>query len=315
MRRKATDASRGMASRPTLSADAHSPVSADALPSPVSRPVELSHDDLMEGSDGTGQPMFRRFLRVKLPTFTDSERERLFREEFFLVWRRTFQILVLVVETAFLLVVIFYFVLVVPHDYQYVSAFFGDRQALGRDLAHTNMYTPLLGLLLVVAVFTRLYSERTHVLCLALLTCGNFLAYGWAVHVRELEDDTPWLSRPPPNCTDTTVPELVSKLIVRSTVHISVALVADIGVVVLCPSFSAALAMICVQHVTHFTKARYLWAFHFASDLTVVLFVYHGLFAVLAVVGHYFRCHSLREQVRARAVHERVGMSVWCVRV
>ena len=57
--------------------------------------------------------------------------ERRFQHEFFSVWRGPFRIVVLLCTSVFTMVVIFYFGVVVPRDYRYVSVLFGDRRVLG----------------------------------------------------------------------------------------------------------------------------------------------------------------------------------------
>ena len=64
--------------------------------------------------------------------------------QFFNVWRRTFRASMVVLTSIFLLTILFYFFIVVPRDYEFVSTFFGDRVALGAQLAYANMLTPLL---------------------------------------------------------------------------------------------------------------------------------------------------------------------------
>ena len=220
--------------------------------------------DAVDGMDEAAATPLFRFN----PRFKDARRERRFRRDFFVVWRRAFQVTYTVITALFVLVVLFYFAVVVPRDYQFVSAFFGDRVALGEELAYANMLTPCIGVLGCVAVFTRLYTERSHVLLLALMSFGNFFAYGWGVHIRDLTDEQPWLSRPPPNCTEDLVPDLVGKIVLRSTVHIALALVADVAVVILCPSLLATVAIVVAQHATHLAKVaeacmgmyRHAWA-------------------------------------------------------
>ena len=244
------------------------------------------------------------------PTFKDPESELSFRREFFNVWRRTIRNVFFVLQSIFVVVVLFYFAIVVPRDYTFVSAFFGDRVALGTELAYANMITPLLLIPVTAALYTRCYTERTFIWFVAIFSVGNFLAYGWAVHVREALDDTAWLSRPPPNCTEghesftdgvhesgaSVIPDLVGRIVVRTTVHISLALVADVSVVIFTPSLLAVVVILALQHMTHLFKARYLWSFHYATDTTAVLVAYHLVSAILAVTAAYFRCRALREQ-------------------
>ena len=204
-----------------------------------------------------------------LPEFTDPEREAGFRLEFFNVWKYPVRRVILVLSLCICALGIIYFAIVVPRDYKYVLAFFGDRQALGADLSHATMITPLFLLPVSVATFTPLFSVRTHISVLALASLGTLLAFGWPVHVAEALDMAPWLSRPPPNCTEEMVPDLVSKIVVRATVHISANIFADIAVVIFCPSLLAVVAILIPQHITHLCKARYLWGYYTAIEPTM----------------------------------------------
>ena len=92
------------------------------------------------------------------------------------------------------------------------------------------------------------------------------------------------------------MPDLVSKIAVRATVHISANIFADIAVVIFCPSLLAVAAILIPQHITHLCKARYLWGYHYAADVTPLLVTYHLLSTLMAILAAYFRCRALREQ-------------------
>ena len=85
-------------------------------------------------------------------------------------------------------------------------------------------------MLLSGALYSRLYTEHTHVQMLGLASLGTLLAYGWPVHAREMMGPIPPSVA---NCTDLDVPTLVSRIAVRTTVHVGTSLFADIALVML----------------------------------------------------------------------------------
>ena len=68
--------------------------------------------DAVDGMDEAAATPLFRFN----PRFKDARRERRFRRDFFVVWRRAFQVTYTVITALFVLVVLFYFAVVVPRD-------------------------------------------------------------------------------------------------------------------------------------------------------------------------------------------------------
>ena len=113
--------------------------------------------------------------------FKDAALERTYNREFFLTWKRMFRATVVFLTLFNVSIAVLYCALVVPTDYVFVSVVFGDRVALGDALAYATVFTPLFTLLLTGALYTRLYTEHTHVHMLGLASLGTLLAFGWPV--------------------------------------------------------------------------------------------------------------------------------------
>ena len=89
-------------------------------------------------------------------------------------------------------------------------------------------------------------------------------------------------------------------MLLRTISHVSIVLVADLGVVLFVPSLLPSLVLLASISATNLMRARYMWEFHHAVDLASSLFVFHAVVLVVFALIAYAQGSALRQQFLVR---------------